>query len=83
MKDSVSKWAELIATVITGVALAITDAVVARRLNHVTLRTGRKVAVLSLKHEVKAGVIVRELLVQGADGVARNFHYLQCSSSVP
>lgn len=79
MEDGISQGADLVATVIAGVAFAVSDAVITR-LNDATLRAGRKVAVGKIEHVIQTGVIVWEVQMERIDGIAFNPHTTSVSN---
>ena len=73
MEDSISQRADLVATVITGVAFAVSNAVVTG-LNNTALRAGWEIAVGQVEHVVKTSVIIRKLQMKRIYCVPFNFH---------
>lgn len=59
----------MVAAVVTGIAFAVTDSVVARA-NYTALRTGRYVAIAKIKHVIEAGIIVWKLQMESIYCVA-------------
>lgn len=82
VEDRTRRRADLVAAVVAGVALAVVNAVVAR-MSDGAFRAGGEVTVLLLEKILEAGCIVWEALVESIDRVARSFHTLNSSSSVP
>lgn len=75
MEDCICQGAYLVATVVTGIAFAVTDTVVTR-LDYATLGAGWYIAVSEIEHVVQAGLIVWEVQMERIDGIAFNLHTL-------
>jgi hypothetical protein len=73
MEDSIGERAELVATVVAGIALAPPDAVVARS-NDPALGAGGEVTVRKVKHVIKTGIVVWKIQMERVDGISVYLH---------
>lgn len=73
MKDGISEWTNLIATVFAFIYLLAADAIIFR-LRNAALRTSYHAVKTLLKYVIQASIVIRKLLVQVVDCVARRLH---------